>query len=78
MMLSRRKIYHVYPDNGQWKVKAELAIRASSIHDKKPDAIARAKELARTKRLSGVVVHRTDGSVQAEYIYGHDPVYSDV
>ncbi len=70
----RRRIYHVVPDDGAWKVKGENSIRASSIHDRKPDAIARAKQLAKVGRLGQVIVHKADGSIQTEYTYGRDPV----
>ena len=53
-----------------WKVEAEGARRASSVHRTKPEAVAAAKELARSRVPSQVLVYKKDGlSVQEEKTY---------
>jgi uncharacterized protein YjbJ (UPF0337 family) len=58
-----------HPEKG-WKVEAEGARRASSVHRTKAEAVAAAKELARGKAPSQVLVYKKDGvSVQEEKTY---------
>ena len=72
--MAKRKVYHVTTaEDGGWKVKAEDAQRASSTHEKKTEALSRAKELAKTHELGQVVVHKKDGTIETEYTYGKDP-----
>jgi uncharacterized protein YjbJ (UPF0337 family) len=53
-----------------WKVEAEGARRASSVHRTKPEAVAAAKELARSRTPSQVLVYKKDGlTVQEEKTY---------
>lgn len=75
--MTGRKVYHVIPAaEGNWKVVEARAIRATSIHERKLDAINRARQLAKKGRMGQVIIHRTDGEVQKEYTYGKDPVRS--
>jgi uncharacterized protein DUF2188 len=69
----RRKTYHVTPVNGAWRVKRAGAKRADSLHEKKRDALSRAKTLARGAMLGQVKVHGENGEIQTEYTYGEDP-----
>ena len=72
--MSTRKVYHVTPAGEKgWQVKAEDAKRPSSSHDKKDEAVTRAKELAKRQKLGQVIVHKKDGTIQTEYTYGADP-----
>ena len=72
--MARRKTYHVTPrPDGGWNVKEENASRASSSHDTKAEAIARAKELAKKQALGQVIIHKQDGTIQTEHTYGKDP-----
>src|SRR5215212_5801228 len=58
-----------HPEKG-WKVEAEGARRASSVHRTKPEAVAAAKELARSRAPSQVLVYKQDGlNVQEEKTY---------
>jgi len=59
--------------DGDWNVREENASRASSNHDTKADAIARAKELANKHALGQVIIHKQDGTIQTEHTYGKDP-----
>lgn len=59
-----------HPDGG-WRVQAEGAKRASSVHRTKPEAVAAAKEKARDQTPSQVLVYKKDGlEVQEEKTYG--------
>lgn len=69
-----RKVYHVTHVSAKgWQVKAEDAKRPSSTHETKAEAIARAKDLARARPLSQVIIHKLDGTIQTEHTYGDDP-----
>jgi uncharacterized protein YjbJ (UPF0337 family) len=53
-----------------WKVEAEGAKRASSVHRTKAEAVAAAKEMARSRAPSQVLVYKQDGlNVQEEKTY---------
>jgi uncharacterized protein YjbJ (UPF0337 family) len=64
------KTYLVRPHQEKgWKVEAEGAKRATSVHRTKPEAAA-AKELARSRAPSQVLVYKKDGlTVQEEKTY---------
>jgi len=56
------KIYVVMPHpDGGWKVQAEKATRATSVHRTKAEAVAAGKELARSKTPSQLLVYKADG-----------------
>ena len=65
------KTYFVRPHAEKgWAVQAEEARRASSVHRTKAEAVAAAKELARNRRPSQVLVYKKDGlNVQEEKTY---------
>lgn len=67
---SPRKVYHVVPFEDGWKVEAENAARATSLHSTKDEALAAARDLAKNQEPSQVVVHRMDGTIQTSYTYG--------
>jgi poly(hydroxyalkanoate) granule-associated protein len=64
-----RKVYHVTVHDEGWKVEAEGATRATSVHGTKNEAVSAAKELAQNQRPSQVVIHKQDGSFQTEHTY---------
>jgi Uncharacterized protein conserved in bacteria (DUF2188) len=66
------KTYAVLPRvNGGWKVQAEGADGASSVHRTKPEAVAAGKELAKHQAPSQLLVYKKDGlEVQEEQTYG--------
>lgn len=69
--LGERKTYVVTTHaDGGWKVQAEGASRATSVHKTKGEAVANAKELARGHQPSQLLVYKQDGTVQSEQIYG--------
>ena len=66
-----RKTYVVRPrDAGGWEVMTGGASRATSVHDAKEEAVAKARDLARGKQPSQLLVYKKDGSVQTEQTYG--------
>ena len=68
----KMKTYLVMPNTEKkgWKVEAEGARRASSVHRTKPEAVAAAKELARRRAPSQVLVYKKDGlTVQEDKTY---------
>ena len=68
-----RKKYHVVPFDEGWKVKAEKSQRSSGIYLTKPEAIEKARELAKKGTLGQVKIHNKDGRIQKEYTYNQDP-----
>ncbi|MFO8008317.1 MAG: DUF2188 domain-containing protein [Candidatus Brocadiia bacterium] len=72
--MAKRKRYYVNPrPDGKWEVKAEGASRASSVHDRKQDAVQQGRQIARRHRPSQLIIKKQDGTIQAEYTYGKDP-----
>lgn len=72
--MSNRRVYRILPTgDGNWKVKENNAYRAVKIFVNKIDALALAKQLAKTAGLGQVVVHNNKGVIQTEYTYGKDP-----
>lgn len=67
-----KKGIHVVPHEGGWAVKREGAIRASSVHDRKADALESARDLSRKNRVE-VVIHGKDGKIQDRDSYGNGP-----
>jgi uncharacterized protein YdaT len=58
--------------NGQWAVQTDGTKRADSLHDRKTDAVARARELAGNKHTELVVKNQT-GRIGAKDSHGKDP-----
>jgi len=72
--MGQRRTYHVTPTGkGDWKVKAEDKSRAAGVHQNKSEAIAQARDLAKANPKGQVVIHKRDGTIQAEHTYGSDP-----
>jgi uncharacterized protein YjbJ (UPF0337 family) len=60
-----------HPEKGKgWRVEAEGAKRASSVHRTKAEAVAAAKEKARSQAPSQVLVYKQDGLTVQEKTYG--------
>jgi hypothetical protein len=73
-MPKKREVYHVTPNpKGGWDVKKEGGQRASAHLDKKTDAMAKGKELAKAAGLGQIKIHGQDGQIQTEHTYGKDP-----
>ena len=66
-----RKTYVVTTHaDGGWKVQAEGASRATSVHKTKGEAVANARELAGNNQPSQLLVYKQNGTVQSEQTYG--------
>lgn len=70
---TKRVVYHVVPGPNGWLVKKEKNKNPSAKAEKKTEAVAKAKELAKKAKLGQVIVHKKDGKIQTEYTYGEDP-----
>jgi len=71
--MSKRTVYTVEPDEGDWRVEKKGADRASGVFENKQDAIERARELAQQASLGQVRVKNQRGRIQFEWTYGEDP-----
>ena len=69
--MAERTTYYVSTHaDGGWKVQAEGASRATSVHKTKGEAVANAKELVRARPPSQLLVYKQDGTVHTEQTYG--------
>jgi hypothetical protein len=68
---SELKSYLVAPhEDGGWKVQAEEAGRATSVHRTKAEAVTAGKEVARGQAPSQLLIYKEDGvEVQEEKTY---------
>lgn len=64
--------YHVRPAKDGWTVSPEGASAAASTHSTKRAAVTEARRLAGEHAPSQLVIHRTDGTVQARHSYEVD------
>jgi hypothetical protein len=72
--MTHRKVYHVVPaPEGGWRIVPEGGKRASGTAERKADALARGRELAKSQPLGQMIVHGKNGQIQVEYTYGQDP-----
>jgi hypothetical protein len=58
--------------DGRWAVQTDGTSRADSLHDRKSDAVTRARELAENKQAE-LVVKDGGGRVAAKDSHGNDP-----
>lgn len=78
IMVSRRgggatsATYHVRPAKDGWTVGTEGAGAPASTHSTKRAAVTEARRLAGKHAPSQLVIHRTDGTVQARHSYEVD------
>ena len=69
--MGERTTYYVSTHaDGGWKVQAEGASRATSVHKTKGEAVANAKELASGRPPSQLLVYKQNGTVHTEQTYG--------
>ena len=59
------------PD-GRWAVQTDGTQRADSLHDRRSDALARARELATNKRAE-LVIKNASGRIAGKDSEGNDP-----
>ena len=69
-----RVVYHVVPNSSgeRWVVSQENAEFRREF-DTKEEALAFAKERAKSAELGQVKVHKQDGNMEYENTYGQDP-----
>ena len=71
--MPRRPQVSVEPrPDGRWAVQTDGTQRADSLHDRKTDAVARARELAENKRAE-LVIKDERGRITAKDSHGNDP-----
>jgi uncharacterized protein YdaT len=67
-----KKSTHVVPHDGKWAVRQSNSERASSVHDRKSDAVDRGRQISRNQG-SELVIHRQNGTIQQKDSHGNDP-----
>lgn len=67
-----QKRVHITHDDDHWRVIREGNERASSIHDRKEDAIDAGRDIAQQDK-GQLIIHRKDGQIQEERTYRPDP-----
>lgn len=67
-----KKDVHVVPHKDGWAVKKEGNDRASSVHERKSDALEQGRKQAREDKVE-LIPHRKDGTIQNPSSYGNDP-----
>lgn len=60
-------------DGEQWVVRKVSGMRSVAAARTQEQAVAKARRLLRTEKLSQIVIHRPDGSIRNELTYGKDP-----
>ena len=63
---------HVIPGGGKWRVRRAGATRASGTFGTQAEAIARARELAKSQG-SELYIHGQDGRIRERRSFGDDP-----
>jgi Uncharacterized protein conserved in bacteria (DUF2188) len=58
--------------NGRWAVQTDGTSRADSLHDRKADAVSRARELAENKKAE-LVIKNESGRTVGKDSHGNDP-----
>lgn len=58
--------------SGRWAVQTDGTKRADSLHDRKADAVSRARELAENKQTE-LVIKNGDGRIAQKDSHGNDP-----
>jgi len=72
-MSKKSKSTHVVPSNdGGWDIKQSGAQRSSGHHDKKTDAVSRAREISKNQGTE-LYVHNKDGKIASKDSHGKDP-----
>jgi len=65
-----KKVVHVIPrDKGRWAVKSKGKQKAVGVFNNKPDAIQKAKTIAKKATVGVIMIHKQNGRLQAELTY---------
>ena len=57
---------------GRWAVQTDGTQRADSVHERKSDAVSRARELAKNKETE-LVIKNEKGQIKQKDSHGNDP-----
>lgn len=68
-----RTVFHVTPNVNGWEVRQEGSDVTEFLVDNKDNAVEHARELAKQREPSQVIIHTRDGQFETEYTYGDDP-----
>ena len=71
--MSRKQVHVVPSSSDRWGVRLAGASKMTKCFNGKPEAIHKAKEIAKNASLGQVVIHDRHGVIQTEYTYGKDP-----
>ena len=71
--MPQRTVVEVAPAERRWKVQVERESRPVSLFDRKTDAVAKGRELAKSAPVGQLRIKRRDGTLETEYTYGRDP-----
>ncbi|MGE3278557.1 MAG: DUF2188 domain-containing protein [Candidatus Altimarinota bacterium] len=69
--MSKRKVVHVVPNDGDWAVKVNGKIVSN--HHLKQRALDNGKKVAKSSDLGQLVIHKGNGTIQTEHTFGSDP-----
>lgn len=67
------KNVHVVPRSGKWAVRTEGAVRATSTHSTKEQAVSAARSKAKVAATE-LVVHNKNGTISSRDSYARDPM----
>ena len=68
-----RTVFHVTPNANGWEVRQQGSDATEVLVDNKDNAVEHARELAKEREPSQVIIHTRDGKFEKEYTYGDDP-----
>lgn len=71
--MSKRKIYHIVPDETGWKIKQQNSSRALRKFNTKDEAVNFARNLAKQNEPSQIKIHKKNGKFQEERTFDKDP-----
>lgn len=72
-MSTKNKSTHVVPSKeGGWDIKQSNSQRSSGHHDKKSDAVDRARKISQNQRTE-LYVHNKNGKIGRKDSHGNDP-----
>lgn len=74
---SARMVFHVVPSAQGWQVKEQRNPEALTTLPTKAEAIEAGRAIAKSHRLSQLIIHRANGTIETEYTYGNDPKDSE-
>lgn len=71
--MTKTKAQHVVPRSGKWGVLSAGSSRASSLHTTQDEAIATARDIAKS-RGTELYIHGRDGRIRERSSFGNDSI----